>query len=273
MRCHVRDLPVFYRAYGEGRPLLLLHGWGLDHRHMAHEMEPLFRGRRGWRRIYPDLPGMGRTPARDWIVNMDAILGVVVRLADALVGPQRWVLGGMSAGGLLARGVVHHRAEQLDGLLLTAPVIVADDAQRDRPAPSSHVPERGSSSGDERAPAVPRTPEATRLTDALQRYYAPASDSADHAFLDPIRQDPRRYGLGDLDSPGRPFPAPTLILTGRQDSSVGFRDAWRIVEAYPRSTFVALDGAGHTLAIEQQRLFRALVSEWLDRVEAYADGG
>jgi hypothetical protein len=36
------------------------------------------------------------------------------------------------------------------------------------------------------------------------------------------------------------------------------------------SSFVLLDRAGHALSVEQKMLFRALVSEWLDRVEEYA---
>jgi pimeloyl-ACP methyl ester carboxylesterase len=48
---------------------------------------------------------------------------------------------------------------------------------------------------------------------------------------------------------------------------VGYRDAWEILENYPRSTFAVLDRAGHNLQIEQETLFNALVNGWLDRVE------
>ena len=54
---------------------------------------------------------------------------------------------------------------------------------------------------------------------------------------------------------------------GRQDSIVGYRDAWEIIENYPRGSFVVLDKAGHNLQIEQEDLFNNLVLEWLDRVE------
>jgi pimeloyl-ACP methyl ester carboxylesterase len=61
---------------------------------------------------------------------------------------------------------------------------------------------------------------------------------------------------------------PTLMLLGQQDTSTGYRDAWPILEQYPRATFAVLDKAGHNLQIEQADLFTAFVSEWLDRVEA-----
>ena len=70
-----------------------------------------------------------------------------------------------------------------------------------------------------------------------------------------------------MDALAEPFEGPTLILLGRQDAEVGYRDAWRLVENYPRGTLVVLDRAGHYLPIEQEGLFRTLVHEWLDRVE------
>ncbi|GER91874.1 hypothetical protein KDW_60360 [Dictyobacter vulcani] len=65
----------------------------------------------------------------------------------------------------------------------------------------------------------------------------------------------------------QPFTRPVLIFTGRQDTVVGYRDAWNILEQYPRGTFAVLDRAGHNGHIEQSQLFNAMIHEWLDRVE------
>jgi pimeloyl-ACP methyl ester carboxylesterase len=56
---------------------------------------------------------------------------------------------------------------------------------------------------------------------------------------------------------------------GRQDHVCGYREAYQLLDNYPRASFAILDGAGHVLPFEQKTLFRALVSEWLDRVEEY----
>ena len=45
MECKVRDVTMFYDDVGTGRPLLLLHGLPLDHRHIANDIEPLFAKR------------------------------------------------------------------------------------------------------------------------------------------------------------------------------------------------------------------------------------
>jgi len=47
----------------------------------------------------------------------------------------------------------------------------------------------------------------------------------------------------------------TVILTGKQDSIVGYADVFPILKRYPRATFIILDGAGHNLQIEQEEEF------------------
>jgi len=71
----------------------------------------------------------------------------------------------------------------------------------------------------------------------------------------------------DVDAIGEPFDRPSLIVMGRQDSVVGYRDQLRLIERFPRATFAILDAAGHNLEGERPELFRSLVTDWLDRVE------
>lgn len=78
-----------------------------------------------------------------------------------------------------------------------------------------------------------------------------------------IRQ---RWTLTDDPEDGEPFTRPTLILTGRQDSSVGYLDQFVPLPHYPRASFAVLDTAGHNLQFEQPELFEALMGDWLDRV-------
>jgi pimeloyl-ACP methyl ester carboxylesterase len=75
MQCRFDKITFNYKVRGEGRPLLALHGMPLDHRSMVAAIEPLFRRRKGWRRIYPDLPWMGRTKGPEWLVSQDLVLG------------------------------------------------------------------------------------------------------------------------------------------------------------------------------------------------------
>jgi pimeloyl-ACP methyl ester carboxylesterase len=271
MEYRVRDLGVFYEERGEGRPLLMLHGSHTDHRELMYHMEPLFERRPGWRRIYPDLPGRGRTPGADWIGSQDDVLGVTLELMDGVAPGERFVVIGYSYGGYLARGMVYRRGGQMDGVMLAAPLVETDPARRDVPPHRVlvHDPELVAQLvGDEQMllqVAVVQSPE--RLTD-FREAIKPGFALADGEFI-------RRMWAGggfsfEVDRPEEPFAGPALIVTGRQDSMCGYREAWGIVENYPRGTFVVLDRAGHAVAGEQRGLYRALVNEWLDRVEEYA---
>jgi pimeloyl-ACP methyl ester carboxylesterase len=275
MWCHVADLPVYYEQVGDGRPVLFLHGWTLDHRYEVTDFEPIFRQREGWQRVYLDLPGMGQTPARDWIANQDHILRVVLAFIDHVFAGGRFTVVGTSAGAYLARGVVYHKAAVLDGVLLRVPLIVADDAKRTLPSPAPLIrdPELIATLDPTGVDAlsevlVQRAGYIAALRDKVQTAVRPAQRLADTAFLEGIRSDPASYAFSfDVDALSQPCRAPTLILAGRQDGSVGYRDAWSIVENFPRATFAVLDRADHGLPVEQNGVFGLLVNEWLDRIE------
>ena len=113
--------------------------------------------------------------------------------------------------------------------------------------------------------------QSQKWVDAWKAVSDSADGMGDQKFQAKIRESPENYAFTfDVDAMDKPCTAPTLIVTGRQDSSVGYRDAWKILENYPRATFVVLDRAGHGLYIEQEELYHVLFNEWLDRVEEYA---
>jgi pimeloyl-ACP methyl ester carboxylesterase len=264
MQADIRGIPVNYEERGAGRPILLFHGMPADHRHMVSAFEPVFEGRPGWRRIYPDLPGHGLTPRADWITTEDDKLQVALDLLDLLAPGQRFLVIGASYGGYVALGAVHHRAADLDGVAL----LVTNPLREGRSVGRHQVFER-----DEEAVATLAEDEQTVLrmatihsAAAIEDYRTnikPAMLAADEEFLDRIT--PFTFDAGVLPEP---FPRPALILNARQDAATGYADILTLIESFPRGTFAVLDRAGHPLPREQPVLFKALMTEWLDRVEA-----
>jgi len=279
MWCDIDGHRLWYEAHGKGVPVVFLHGWSMDHRDEAPVYEPIFADRPGYRRIYPDLPGMGKSPASKQIKNQDHYLDIVLRFIAAVTNGDRLLLVGTSAGAYLARGAVQRIADRIDGLLLRVPLIIAEDKRRDVPKFAPLIKDEtfmaGLAEADLQTYAQllvhsPRYLKAARRKQ--EKRVAPAMKAADAKHLDPIRSDPARYGFSfDADKLGRPFMAPTLVVTGRQDTNVGYRDAWRIVENYPRATFAVLDRADHGFPIDHDELYRALVNDWLNRVEEARD--
>ena len=273
--CSLEGIDVAYEEFGDGRPILFLHGWSLDHVYEVADFEPIFAERPGWRRIYLDMPGHGRTPGAERAQDMDGFLEVILEFVDAVVPGQRLAIAGTSAGALPARGVVYRRPEQVCGMLLRLPMIVADDAKRTLPPPTVLIEDEafvaGLSEEDRETYGdilVQKTSFLEPLKEYMDQYIWPAQARGDEAFLEAIRPDPARYGLSfDVDDLPEPFEGPSLIMAGRQDTTVGYGDAWSILDAYPRASFVVLDRAGHNPILDQETLFHALVHEWLDRVE------
>ena len=121
MEATVSGVPVHYAEYGSGTPVLALHGAGVDHREIAGALEPIFRNVPGFRRLYPDLPGMGRTPAPATIASNDDVLALLLGLIDSTIGDKPFLVMGHSYGGYLARAVANRRPEQAVGLALNLP--------------------------------------------------------------------------------------------------------------------------------------------------------
>jgi len=247
---------VHHVEHGTGVPLVALHGSGVDHRETEAAVEAVVPA--GYRRIYPDLPGMGRTTAEGLNGNDD----VVRRLCDFLdhlaAGPV--LLLGHSYGAYLARGVAARRPDAVRGLALLCPA-----AARSRNVPEHQVVHQDADAYDELEPGqragfdeyfVVRTRATARR---YRDHVLPGTTAVDQAALERI------FAAWEVDIGTTPFPAPSLIMAGRRDSFVGHVDAVDLVEHYPHATLAVVDDAGHALVHERPDLFAALLTDWLGR--------
>jgi pimeloyl-ACP methyl ester carboxylesterase len=260
-------MTLHYESHGEGTPVLALHGWTPDHRLMTGPLEPFFAGVPGYRRLYPDLPGMGASPAGE-IDSSDGIMAALLEFIDSEIGDEPFVLLGESYGGYLARGLVAQRPSQVLGLGLLCPIGAAlEHAERTVP---EHVvlevePGLVESLSPEEAEdftgiAVIQTSETLRL---YREDVQPGLNAADTAAMDRIRKN---WALTVAPESGPVYERPTLVLCGRQDGIVGFEDQFALLPHYPRATYAVLDLAGHNLQIEQPGLMGLLLRDWLERI-------
>lgn len=269
MKCNLNNIEVNYEIYGSGKPILMLHGSPVDHRLMTGCMETVFDNRSGYKRIYIDLPGMGKTKGEKWIVNLDAMLDVIIDFIKKVIPNENFLLAGQSFGGFLARGVVYKMSSRIDGLLLICPAIILNDEKR-------NVPQHTILKRDTKLLSQIDSEDAKRFSsiqvvqskcnwERFRDEILPGIKIADIDFLEKLEANGYDFSF-DVDNMKKKFEKATLILLGRQDSCVGYKDAWSILENYPRATFAVLDRAGHNLHVEQKELFNSLVNEWLLRV-------
>lgn len=261
---------MFAYEAGSGTPLVLLHGFGLDHRSLL-PLEPVFERSGGWRRIYLDLPGATESPAGAVSSSQDVADAVIAEIRTR-IGDEPFAVLGNSFGGMIARHVAHELRSQVLGLATVAGVFVA--AHDERTVPPRTVltrdpaiePLLGAALELYREDAVV---ESTHDARSFLRYLLPGIEGADRNALDRIESAYSLVREPEAAHP-EPFTQPTLHITGRQDDVVGYSDAWNRIDHYPRASFVVLDAAGHNILFEQTSLCSALVGEWLERIRRAA---
>ena len=261
---------------GDGLPVLIIHGWEMSLEVEKQAFEPVFSKAHGLRRIYVDLPGMGATPANN-VRDLDDMYSRLVQFIDARLGKSRFLLAGSSAGAYLARAIAQKYVDGVDGLLLRVPLIEPKDGLRDLDPFQPLVRNEqlmSSMSGEDKkllGDVLIQTPAYIESLKAKYEVVGSALKAADNKVLDPIRADPQRYHLSiDLDDKeSKKLLAPTLILCGRHDDVVGYRDSLRLLELYPRSTYVVLDRGRHGLPVDEDGVFESLIRDWLTRVEEW----
>lgn len=246
MKCQINDVLVHYVEHGDGVPLVALHGAGVDHREIEVAIEAFAATNPGYRRIYPDLPGMGRSEATGFTCNDD----VVTLLGDFIdhLGLVPVMLLGHSYGAYLARGVAAQRPDVVRGLALLCPV-----AEQSTNVPDYEVVRQDADAYDELETGqragfdeyfVVRTPGTARR---YRGYVVPGIRLVDEAALGRI------FAGWAVDVGSKPFLAPTLIVAGRQDAVVGYTDATELLDRYPHTTVAVIDGAGHALCTSGQK--------------------
>jgi pimeloyl-ACP methyl ester carboxylesterase len=273
MEAHTKYGTVYYESHGNGTPIIMLNGFGLDHRALKNCMEPLFSKTKGWRRLYIDLPGTGKTKGMNTIQSTDDMLNLLLEWIDHVVHDQLFLLVGESYGGYLAQGVLAKKTAQTAGMALICPVVEPDHEKRKLPQFQPIVKDDSfldSLTTEERQ--IFQKLSVIQNQSQWQRFkneLLPSGSVVDSHFLQRIKE---QYAFSfPVASLAEPFDKPVLILTGKQDAITGYEDVWQCFHFYKRATFVTLDRAGHCLSLEQTTLLTALMEEWLMRVRESMD--
>ena len=129
------DLPSMVRAgdvelavveRGTGMPLLLVHGFPLDHSMWNAQIEALGRQ---WRAIAPDLRGFGASQVTPGTGSMEQMADDLAALLDTLQVTEPVVLIGLSMGGYVAFQFLRRHAHRLRALVLCDTRAVPDTAE------------------------------------------------------------------------------------------------------------------------------------------------
>lgn len=269
MRCNIKNISINYEIIGEGKTIIMIHGYYSDQRVMTGCMEPIFSVNDGYKRIYIDLPGMGKSESAEWITNSEIMLDIVIEFIEKIIPNENFLIVGESYGGYLTRGIIYKMSDRVDGVVLICPLIIPNYSKRNVPEHVVLVKNNMLLSKLEPDEAEDFNSSVVVQSERIYKRYRDeimtGVEMANSEFLQKIMKDGYDFSF-NVDDIKKKFDKPALILLGKQDDCVGYKDAWSILENFPRATFAILDRAGHNLQIEQEELFNSLIKEWITRV-------
>jgi pimeloyl-ACP methyl ester carboxylesterase len=236
---------------GEGTPLILLHGWTLDHRLWL----PQVAGLAGEHfLVMPDRRGCGRATAPP---DLAREAEDVIAIADFL-GFERFALAGLSRGAVVALDVARRFGSRLTGLVVSG-------------APLPALVPREEVIDLEHLRALVACGDLAGFRAEWSRHPLMQVHHAEAAALvrDMLADYDGRDLLAPSEAPGLPrealgmLPMPVLAMTGAHDT-LWRRECARVLGAVaPRAQHVEIPGAGHIANADNPDGFNAAVAAFL----------
>lgn len=257
----VNGTEISYVDRGTGVPLLLVHGFPLDHTMWVGQIDGLSGGQ--CRVIAPDLRGFGRSPARDDKVTMEQFADDLAALLDGLGICEPVVLCGLSMGGYVAFQFWLKYAARLRGLILcdtraaadtpevaAGRLVMADRLLREGPSPlvESMAPRLFAESTCRQRPEVVEGLRRVMMGTHPRGIAAAARGMAVRPDMTP--------SLGQIR-------CPTLVIVGQNDVISPSAEMRGIAEAIPGARFIEIPIVGHMAPLENPAAVNVAIGEFL----------
>lgn len=265
---NLNESNYFIETYGQGRPLVLLHGFTGSVQNWSALIPALAQTRRV---IAIDLLGHGSTDAPDnpERYRIEAAADDLRVLIES-TARQPVDLLGYSMGGRLALATAARHPGLVRSLILesASPGLAAVEDRAKRAAQDRVLADRIEADGIE---AFVESWEALPLWESQAQLSEVARRSLHNQRLNNrpggLANSLRGMGTGEQPSLWAALPGievPTLLITGELDTK--FSDIGADMQALlPHAQFVVVANAGHTVHLEQPDVYLTVVSAWLER--------
>jgi len=236
---------IRYCEAGQGPPLVHLHGAGGLRLNAAHDLLA-----KRLRVIAVEMPGFGQSEENTRTRTIAELATTIVKAADA-IGLDRFDLMGTSLGGKAALWLAIQSPERVRALVLEAPAAIRPQ----NAAPVSGTPEQMAArlyAHPERMPPLPAT--------------APEVQAKQQRLVARLRGPDRD---AELETAMRRLDTPTLVLFGTLDRVIPPEMGRHYKELLPNGHLVLVYDAGHAIGAERPAAFAEVVTDFLDRHEAF----
>jgi 3-oxoadipate enol-lactonase len=265
-RAALSSVELAYVDRGAGSPVLLAHGFPLDHTMWSAQIDALADR---CRVIAPDLRGFGQSSLAkgdaERGVSMERYADDLAELLDALGVGEPIVLVGFSMGGYIAWQFVRNYASRLRALVQCDTKAAADtqEARAGRLKMAEKVAEWGSSRVAEMmGPKLfaARTFETKPdVVAAIRRIVERTSPAAIAAAQRGMAARP------DMTSFLPNIKLPTLVVGGAEDAISPPQEMRAIAAAIPNAQFFEIPNAGHMTTMENAQAVNSALLEFVAR--------
>ena len=252
VRLHITDA-------GEGRPIILIHGWPLSDEMYEYQYNDLINS--GFRTIGITLRGFGKSDKPYGSYNYDVHVSDIKKVLDKLE-INNAVLGGFSMGGSIAvRYAARDNGTRISKLALfgaAAPIWTQrDDFQFN--LPKSAVDDLIALNNKDRPKLLSNFAKIFSATETslnkgigawLTGINLSASSYATAQCLIALRDTDLRADLAEIT-------IPTLILHGKKDKICSFDLAEQMKASLLNSHLVVFENSGHSLFLEETQKFNS----------------
>ena len=259
LRLTVNGVNLAVEVRGEGPAVLFVHGYPLDRTLWQHQLGALT----GFRRIAPDLRGLGLSDAPDLGYSMATYADDLAALLDALHA-DKVVLCGLSMGGYVALEFARRYRSRLRGLVLMDTVAEADsaDGRKGREAAMQVAREKGAGTiAAQMLPKLFAADAATTMPQVVERVRVMMEGAPVKGIVGALSAMRDRTDslplLGDLAG------LPTLVVVGEQDQLTPPARARTIADGIPGATLSIIPGSGHLPPVEQPLATTRVLAEFL----------
>jgi len=231
----LKSVRLAYARRGQGVPMMLVHGYPLDHsiwETVAGSLERTFD------LIMPDLRGFGRSSTVDTPYTMDDLAEDLAGLLDALQIPET-IIAGHSMGGYVALAFLSRFPTRTRGLALVSSQTAADpsDRKEGRYRTASEVAENGTTPVvAAMAPKLSANPDVQQAMTRLMEKQSAAG------IIGALRAMAERRDASSLLMSLR---IPVTLVHGDADLLIPIDRAREVKAVVPHAHLVELAGVGH----------------------------
>lgn len=238
---NVNGIDLAYERRGSGSPLVLIHGYPLDHFIWSAVAVKLVK--EGFDLILPDLRGFGKSTALDVPYLLDDFADDIAGLLDHL-GIQKTAIAGHSMGGYIALAFAKRYPERVGGLGLISSQVLADSPERKegRYKSAADVQEKGIQGVVETM-----TPKMTPNTDLHGLVREIMQRQAPAGFIGALKAMAERGDASDLMTG---LQVPVALIHGDADELIPIDRAREVKKLLPHANLVEIQGIGHLPMLE-----------------------